>query len=220
MIKLLTIGGTTLEATEGNHGALDIKLRRGASVAVKCDNKPYGIVAAQPDYDTWSRVEFNFCKHGVVVPYKIEIFSEKADSILEIVDVLWDTMVETVTVHNCSSLLSMRFHNVGSFDFSGCPNIKHLDCDYYKGEVLDLTALTHLNSLRCQSGEAATIELSKSPCVISLDLCGCKMKTLKVSNQISLLSLCIESCDNLKTQTKTWLEKNVTDNDGSIKGSY
>lgn len=26
--------------------------------------------------------------------------------------------------------------------------------------------------------------------------------------------------DNLKTQTKTWLEKNVTDNDGSIKGSY
>lgn len=220
MNKLITITGETVEWSEGNHGALGIKVLRGCSMTVKCDRCRDVILTAQPDYDTWCRAEFDFCKRGMVIPYRIEIYSEDSTSILEIVDVLWDTKVESVFIHDCPSLMSLRFHNVNRFDFSGCPNLEHLDCDYSKGEVLDLTALTHLKSLRCQSGEAATIELSKSPSVISLDLCGCKMKTLKVSNQISLQSLCIESCDNLKAQTKTWLEKNVTDNDGRIKGSY
>ena len=220
MNKLITIIGETVEWLEGNHGALDIKVRRGCSVTVKCDRCRDVVLTAQPDYETWCRAEFCFSKRGVIVPYQIEVYSENAGSLLELVDVLWDTKVESVSIHDCPSLISLRFHNVNSFDFSGCPNLEYLDCDYYKGTILDLTALTHLKSLRCQSGEAATIELSKSPSVISLDLCGCKMKTLKVSNQISLQSLCIESCGNLKTQTNTLLEKNVTDNDGSIKGSY
>lgn len=217
---LIQITGKTTEWMEGNHGALDIKVRRGCSVIVKCDRCRDVVLTALPDYDTWCRAEFCFSKRGAVVPYIIEIYSEDASSILEIVDVLWDTTVESVIIHDCPSLMSMRFHNVNSFNFSGCPNLEYLDCDYYKGTILDLTALPHLKSLRCQSGEAATIELSKSPSVISLDLCGCKMKTLKVSNQISLQSLCIESCDNLKTQTKTWLEKNVTDNDASDLIAY
>lgn len=216
MIKLLTITGKTIEWAEGNHGALDISLRRGCSVTVKCDRCMDVVLTAQPDYDTWSRAEFNFCKQGIVVPYKIEIFSESADSILEIIDVLWDIKVMVVTVHDCPSLKSMRFHNVGSFNFSGCPNIEHLDCDYYKGEILDLTALPELKSLQCLSGEAVTIDLSKSPKLISLDLCGCKMKTLKVGNHTRLENLCIDYCDNLKPPTRLWLEEKLMEADEGL----
>ena len=145
---------------------------------------------AQPDYDTWCRAEFNFCKHGIVVLYIIEIFSESADSILEIIDVLWDTKVTLVTAVDCPSLKSMRFHNVGRFDFSGCPNLEYLDCDYYKGEILYLTALPELKSLQCLWGEAVAIDLSKSPGILSLDLCGSKMNTLKVCNH-TRLELCV-----------------------------
>ena len=220
MNKLITITGETEVWAEGNHGALDIKLRRGTSVTVRCDRCRDVVLTAQPDYDTWCRAEFCFCKRGTVVPYRIEIYSEDATTILEIVDVLWDTNVASVMIHDAPKLTSLRFHNVNCFDLSGCPSLEHLDCDYYKGKALDLNALPNLKSLLCRSGEAETIELSKSPKLISLDLCGCKMKTLKVSNQTSLQSLCIQSCDNLKSQTRAWLEKNVTDNDGSIKGSY
>lgn len=206
MNKLIIINGETTEWMEGNHGALDIKVRCGCSVTVKCDRSRDVVLTAQPDYDTWCRAEFCFSKRGAVVPYTIEIYSEDATSILEIIDVLWDTSVESVIIHDCTSLMSMRFHNVNSFNFSGCAHLEDLDCDYYKGEVLDLTALTHLKILRCQLGEASTIELSKSPGILSLDLCGCKMKTLKVCNQISLQRLCIQSCNNLKAQTKAWLE--------------
>lgn len=207
MNKLITITGKTIEWMEGNHGALDIKVRRGCSMTVRCDRSRDAMLTAQPDYDTWCRAEFCFSKRGVVVPYKIEIYSEDDSSILEIVDVLWDTTVESVIIHDCPSLMSMRFHNVGSFNFSGCPNLDHLDCDYYKGEILDLTALPHLISLQCRSSEAATIDLSKSPCVVSLDLYGCKMKTLKVCNHTRLENLCIDYCGNLNPTTKLWLEK-------------
>lgn len=215
MNKLITIIGETVEWLEGNHGALDIKVRRGCSVTVKCDRCRDVVLTAQQDYDTWCRAEFCFSKRWAVVPYIIEIYSEDASSIFEIVDVLWDTSVESVIIHDCPSLISMRFHNVNSFEFSGCPNLEYLDCDYYKGTILDLTALTHLKSLQCRSSEATTIDLSKSPCVVSLDLYGCKMKTLKVCNQISLQRLCIQSCDNLKSRTKAWLEKNVINNNTS-----
>ncbi|WP_301425213.1 hypothetical protein [Bacteroides caecimuris] len=215
MNKLITIIGETVEWLEGNHGALDIKVRRGCSVTVKCDRCRDVVLTAQQDYDTWCRAEFCFSKRWAVVPYIIEIYSEDASSIFEIVDVLWDTSVESVIIHDCPSLISMRFHNVNSFEFSGCPNLEYLDCDFYKGPILDLTALTHLKSLQCRSSEATTIDLSKSPCVVSLDLYGCKMKTLKVCNQISLQRLCIQSCDNLKSRTKAWLEKNVINNNTS-----
>ena len=184
MGRLIQITGQTIEWMEGNHGALDIKVRRGCSVTVRCDRCRDVVLTAQPDYDSWCRAEFCFSKHGAVVPYIIEIYSEVASSILEIVDVLWDTSVESVIIHDCPSLISMRFHNVNSFNFSGCPNLEYLDCDYYKGTILDLTALPHLINLQCQSGEAATIDLSKSPCVVSLDLYGCKVNTLKVCNHI------------------------------------
>lgn len=220
MNKLITIIGETVEWMEGNHGALDIKVRRGNSVTVRCDRCRDVVLTAQPDYETWCRAEFCFSNRGAVVPYIIEINSEDATSILEIVNVLWDTTVESVIIHDCPSLMSMRFHNVNSFNFSGCTNLEDLDCDYYKGEVLDLTVLTHLKSLQCRSSEAATIDLSKSPGILSLDLCGCKMNTLKVCNQISLQRLCIQSCDNLKSRTKTWLEKNVTDNNASDLIAY
>ena len=150
MGRLIQITGQTIEWMEGNHGALDIKVRRGCSVTVRCDRSRDVVMTAQPDYDTWCRAEFCFSKHGAVVPYIIEIYSEVASSILEIVDVLWDTSVESVIIHDCPSMISMRFHNVNSFNFSGCPNLEYLDCDYYKGTILDLTALTHLKSLRCQ----------------------------------------------------------------------
>ena len=215
MNKLITIIGETVEWLEGNHGALDIKVRRGCSVTVKCDRCRDVVLTAQQDYDTWCRAELCFSKRWAVVPYIIEIYSEDASSIFEIVDVLWDTSVESVIIHDCPSLISMRFHNVNSFEFSGCPNLEYLDCDFYKGPILDLTALTHLKSLQCRSSEATTIDLSKSPCVVSLDLYGCKMKTLKVCNQISLQRLCIQSCDNLKSRTKAWLEKNVINNNTS-----
>ena len=219
MVKLLTITGETIGWPEGNHGALDIRLRRGCSVTVRCDRCREVVLTSRPDYDTWCRTEFCFCRRGAVVPYRIEICSEDASSILEIVDALWDTKVESVIIHDCPSLTSLRFHNVNSFDFSGCPNLELLDCDYYKGEILDLTALPHLINLQCRLGEAQTIELSKSPELISLNLCGCKMKTIKVSNQTSLQTLCIRSCSNIKSQTKAWLEKNVADNNGSIISS-
>ena len=215
MNKLITITGETVEWLEGNHGALDIKVRRGSSVTVRCDRCRDVVLTAQPDYETWCRAEFCFSKRGVNVPYQIEIYSENAGSLLEIVDVLWDTTVVSVIIHDCPSLMSMRFHNVNSFNFSGCPNLEYLDCDYYNGDILDLTALPHLISLQCRSGEAATIDLSKSLGILSLDLCGCKMNTLKVCNQISLQRLCILSCDNLKSRTKAWLEKNVIDNNAS-----
>ena len=195
MGRLIQITGQTIEWMEGNHGALDIKVRRGCSVTVRCDRCRDVVLTAQPDYDSWCRAEFCFSKHGAVVPYIIEIYSEVASSILEIVDVLWDTSVESVIIHDCPSLISMRFHNVNSFNFSGCPNLEYLDCDYYKGTILDLTALPHLINLQCQSGEAATIDLSKSPCVVSLDLYGCKVNTLKVCNHIRLEYMCIDYCD-------------------------
>lgn len=209
MNKLITITGETVEWSEGNHGALDIKVRRGCSVTVKCDRCRDVVLTSQPNHDTWLRAEFCFCKRGLDIPYRIEIYSEESTSILEIVDVLWDTSVESVIIHDCPSLMSMRFHNVNRFDFSGCPNLEHLDCDYYKGEVLDLTALTHLISLQCQSGEAATIDLSKSPGILSLDLCGCKMNTLKVCNHTHLEFMCIDYCDNLKPPTRLWLEEQL-----------
>lgn len=87
MIKLLTITGETIEWAEGNHGALDMKLRRGCSVTVKCDRCRDVVLTAQPDYDTWSHAELCFCKRGAVVPYIIEIYSENADSLLEIITV-------------------------------------------------------------------------------------------------------------------------------------
>lgn len=220
MNKQLPITGDTVEWSEGNHGALDIKVRHGCSLAVRCDRCRDIVLTAQPDYDTWCRAEFCFCKRGAVVPYEIEILSDNTDSILDIVDDLWDTKVRSVIIQDCQSSISLRFHNVNSFDFLGCPNLEYLDCDYYKGEILDLAVLPHLKSLQCRSGEATTIDLSKSPSVIPLDLGGCKMKILKVSNQTSLQSLCIQSCDNLKSQTKIWLEKNVIDNNGSIIGSF
>lgn len=216
MNKLITITGATVEWSEGNHGALDIKVRRGCSVTVKCDRCRDVVLTAQPDYDTWCRADFSFCRRGVVVPYTIDVFSEEPDSIVEIVDVLWDTNVASVMIHDAPRLTTLRFHSVNCFDFSGCPNLEHLDCDYYKGKTLDLNALPNLKSLQCRSGEASTIELSKSPGLISLDLFGCKMKTLKVSNQTKLQRLCLQSCNSLKLQTKTWLEKNVIDNNGKI----
>lgn len=217
MIKLLTITGETIEWSEGNHGAIDIKVRRGCSVTVKCDRCRDVVLTAQPDYDTWCRATFNFCKEGIVFPYKIEVFSDRADSILEIIDVLWDTSVTVVTVHDCPSLISMRFHNVSSFEFLGCPYIEDLDCDYYKGKILDLRALPELKSLQCRSGEAATIDLSKSPKLNSLILCGCKMKTLKVSNHTRLENLCIDDCDNLRPPTRLWLEEKLR---GHLMSNY
>lgn len=213
MGRIIQITGETLEWSEGNHGALDIKVRRGCSVSVRCDRSRDVVLTAQPDSDTWCRAEFCFSKRGAVVPYIIEIYSEVVFSILEIVDVLWDTTVESVIIHDCPSLMSMRFHNVDSFDFSGCQNLEHLDCDYYKGEILDLTALPHLISLQCRSSEAATIDLSKSPGILSLDLCGCKMRTLKVCNHTRLEFMCIDYCDNLKPPTRLWLEEHWGDTD-------
>lgn len=206
MGSLIQIFGETLEWAEGNHGALDIKVRRGCSVSVKCDRCRDVVLKAQPDYDTWCRAGFCFGKRGAVVPYKIEIYSEGTSSILEIVDVLWDTKVESVLFHECHSLVSLRFYNVNRFDFSGCTNLEHLDCDYYNGEVLDLTALTHLKSLQCRSGEATTIELSKRLQAISLDLCRCKMKTLKVGNMTRFKNLNIDDCKALKPQMRLWME--------------
>lgn len=207
MDKLISITGKTVEWAEGNHGALEIKLRRGASCVVRCDRCRDIVLTAQPDYDSWCRAEFNFCKRGVAVPYSIEIYSDTPGALLEMVDVLWDTTVESVLIHQCPALTGLRFHNVNFFDFSGCPNLESLDCDYFKGEILDLTALPNLKSLQCRSGEAATIELSKSPELLSLDLCGCKMKTLKVSNLEYLEKLNIDYCDKLKRQTRLWLEQ-------------
>ncbi|MCM1141956.1 MAG: hypothetical protein NC453_25580 [Muribaculum sp.] len=217
MNKLITITGDTLEWSEGNHGALDIMVRRGCSVTVKCDRCRDVVLMAQTDYDTWCRAEFDFCKRGAVVPYRIEIYSKNTDSILEIVDILWDTKVDSVFIHNSPSLVSLRFHNVRILDLSGCPNLEHLDCDYYLGETLDLTNLPQLRSLRCQLGKATVICLSKNPNLISLDLFGCKMKTLKIHNRANLQNLCLESCDNLKIQTKTWIEKNMKEDNGSIQ---
>ena len=75
MGRLIQITGQTIEWMEGNHGALDIKVRRGCSVTVRCDRSRDVVMTAQPDYDTWCRAEFCFSKHGAVVPYIIEIYS-------------------------------------------------------------------------------------------------------------------------------------------------
>lgn len=207
MIKLLTITGETLQWTEGNHGALDLKLRRGSSVIVKCDRCKNIVLNAMPDVDTWCRAEFTFCRPEVIIPYRIEIFSDTADSILEIVDALWDTSVTDVIITNCPSLTRIKFHNVKRFDFSGCQGLTDLDCDYYMGDCLDLTPLPKLKILRSQMTKAETIELSGNPGLIALDLLGCKVKKLKVSNKSKLQSLCIQSCENLTKQTKQWLEQ-------------
>ncbi len=209
MGRLIQITGKTIEWMEGNHGALDIKVRRGCSVSVRCDRSRDVLLTALPDDDTWCRAEFCFSKPGIVAPYQIEILSERPDSLLEIVDALWDTKVDSVHFYDCPSLLSIRFHNVNSFDFSGCPTIEYLDCDYYKGTILDLSPLSNLKRLHCHSAEAATIDLSKSPGIRSLDLCGCKMKTLKVGNNLSLEDMCIDYCDNLKPATRLWLEERL-----------
>lgn len=202
-----------MEWSEGNHGALDIKVRRGCSVTVKCDRCRDVVLTAQPDYDTWCRTEFCFCKRGAVVPYEIEIYSENADSLLEIVDALWDTKVESVIIKDCPSLASLRFHNVSGFDFTGCHNLEHLDCDYYKGVILDLTSLSNLKSLQCRSGEATIIELSKRLQVVSLNLCGCKMNTLKVGNMTRFKNLNIDNCNTLKPQMRLWMEDKLIEND-------
>ncbi len=212
MGRLILITGQTIEWLEGNHDALDIKIRHGCSVTVKCDRCRDVLLTALPDYDTWCRAEFCFSKRGAVVPYKIEIYSEDDSSILEIVDVLWDTTVESVIIHDCPSLMSMRFHNVNCFNFSGCPNLEYLDCDYYKGEILDLTALPLLKRLQCLSGEASIIELSKKLQVVSLNLCGCKMRTLKVGNTTKFKNLNIDDCNALKPQMRLWMGDKLIEN--------
>lgn len=212
MNKLITIAGETIEWMEGNHGALDIKVRRGCSVNVRWDRNHDVKLTAQPNYDTWCRAEFCFGKRGVVVPYLIEIYSEDASSILEMVDGLWDTTVESVIIHDCPSLKILKLHNVNNFDFLVCPNLEYLDCDYYKGKILDLAALSNLKSLQCRSGEATIIDSSKSMELLSLDLTGCKMKTLKVSNHTRLENLCIDYCDDLKPSTRLWLENKLSGN--------
>lgn len=52
MNKLITIAGETIEWMEGNHGALDIKVRRGCSVNVRWDRSRDVKLTAQPNYDT------------------------------------------------------------------------------------------------------------------------------------------------------------------------
>lgn len=130
------------------------------------------------------------------------------------IDVLWDTKVESVLFHECPSLVSLRFHNVNYFDFNGCPNLEYLDCDNYKGEILDLTSLPKLKSLLCRSGVPKIIEMPKSLRVVSLDLCGCKMKKLRVGNQTQFKNLNIDYCDNLKGKTGLWLKDRLMNGDG------
>ncbi len=48
--------------------------------------------------------------------------------------------------------------------------------------------------------------------LLSLDLTGCKMKTLKVSNHTRLENLCIDYCDDLKPSTRLWLENKLSGN--------
>ena len=64
-------------------------------------------------------------------------------------------------------------------------------------------------SLQCLWGEAVAIDLSKSPGILSLDLCGSKMNTLKVCNHTRLEFMCIDYCDNLKPTARLWLEEKL-----------
>lgn len=209
MMKLLTITGLSKEWLEGNHGALDIKVRRGCSVFLNLAGKKEQILSALTDKDTWCRAEFVFSRPRVVAPYQIELYGESAYAILEMVDALWDTEVDSVAFHDCPGMEQLRFHNVGDFDFSGCANLEYLDCDGFRGNQLNLTNLSRLKSLRCHNGQSNTIELSKSPDLIALDLLGCKMKQLKVGNRVTLQELNIDCCEHLNTRTQEWLEAKV-----------
>lgn len=209
MRKLITITGQTKELLEGNHGALEIKVRCGCCVSVNLIGGKEQILTALPDKNTWCRVDFVFSRPRVVKPYQIEIYGESADAILEIVDALWDTEVVSVVFHDSPTLERLRFHNVGSFDFSGCPNLEYLDCDGFRGDELNLTDLPRLKSLHCHNGQSSTIELSKSPDLIMLDLLRCKMKQLKVSNLLALQKLNIDCCEHLNPRTREWMEQKV-----------
>lgn len=216
MKKLITITGQTKEWLEGNHGALDFKVRRGCTVVVNLNGKKTQTLQALPDCDSWCRATFTFCRPRIVVPYQIEVFSETEDSIEEIVDALWDTTVDSVTVHNCRSLKSLRFHHVLHFDFPEICNIESLDCDGFRGDVLDFSVLHRLKSLRCQMGESATIELSKSPELVMLDLFGCQVKHLKMNNRVALQDVCLQSCNNLNSRSRSWVEERVKTVGGNI----
>lgn len=217
MKKLITITGQTKEWLEGNHGALDFKVRRGCTVVVILNGKKTQTLQALSDSDSWCRATFTFCRPRIVVPYQIEVFSEMEDSIKEIVDALWDTTVDTVTIHNCPSLKSLRFHNVLHFDFPESCAIEALDCDGFRGNVLDLSVLSRLKNLRCQMGEPATIELSKSPELVMLDLFGCKVKHLKINNQAIMQDVCLQSCNSLNSRSRFWIEERVKTVGGIMK---
>ena len=205
--RLITITGKTKEWTEGNNGAIDMLLYRGTSVTVCWGNGKSSLVSAQANKDTWCRAEQTFCRPGKVVPYRIELFSERTDAVMEIVDVLWDAYVDSVSFHNCASLKRVKFHNVSKFDFSGARQLEYLDCDGFRGSALNLSDLTALKSLHCQSGLAELIDLSGSIHLGSLDLFGSKMRKLKINNQATLQDVSIQYCDNLNQSTRLWIEQ-------------
>lgn len=219
MKRLISISVETKEWMEGNHAWFDLQLAPGASVKV-CWGDGTHSSCRQYYAEGWCRVEHRYSCEGKVMPFIIEILSEDENSLTGIIDGTWEMTTNAVTVENAPCLLYMRYHNVKTFDFNGCPNLEELDCDSYQQESIDLAAVSNLRKLQCSYSLLHQLDLTQLPKLKDLDVSGCNnLKKIKVENNSCLKNLSIKNIE-LDTHSEKWLRKIVEANKGEIIDKY
>jgi hypothetical protein len=217
MAKLLTIYGETKTWTEGNHAWFDVKLRKGSSVTVFWGDGNTSTIAAPYYKDSWCRAEHLYRNPKVVTPYIIEFFSDDCESVLEIVDGLWETNPRELVIDDCQSLTALTFHQLECMNLRGCPHLSYLDCESFRSAKLELNSLSELKCLHCKNSEIVSLDISDNPKIEILGLYGCRrLRSMRINNRAPLVKVCIDFCESLTPPTQVWLTNKVHENGGEI----
>lgn len=217
MSKLITIYGETKTWTEGNHVWFDVKLRMDTSVTIYWGDGNTTAISAPYYKDSWCSAEHLYKNPKVVTPYIIEFFSDDCDSVLSIVDGLWETNARELVIDNCPSLTALTFHQLECMNLRGCPYLSYLDCESYRGITLELNEVSELKRLHCKNSEIVTLDISQNSMIGILGLYGCNnLKHIKIDNNAPLSKVCVEFCNSLSSQSLKWLTNKVRENGGEI----
>lgn len=217
MIKQITIYGETKTWTEGNHIWFDVKLRMGTSVTIYWDDGNTTAIFAPYYKDSWCRAEHLYRNPKVITPYIIEFFSDDFDSVLSIVDGLWETNARELVIDNCPSLKALTFHQLECMNLRGCPYLSYLDYESYRGVTLELNELSELKRLHCKNSEIVTLDIARNSMIGILGLYGCSnLKHIKINNNAPLSKVCVEFCNSLSSQSLKWLTNKVRESGGEI----
>lgn len=216
-MRLLYISGKTKTWTEGNHAWFDVKLRKDTSITIYWGDGGSSFVSAPYHKDSWLRVEHLYKNPKVVSPYIIEFFSDVSESILGLVDGLWETNAQELVVENSPSMMMLTIHQLERMCLLGSPNLSYLDCESFRGESLELNYLTELTQLHCNSSEMHVLDISHCTKIEVLGLYGChNLRCLRINNKAPLAKVCVEFCQNLSPPSLKWLENKVSENGGEI----